>query len=221
MRNLLAIATILLLAPTAVLAAEPWEVVKDSDGVKVWMQETGPRGLPVLRARTRINASVIDVLAVITDIGPSCEWAGRCVEERLIERPDMLHTRMYSRRKGPWPLDDRDFELETSGVISNGGARVLIRFHTAAKARTPLPSGTVRMPVMRGSYLLERAGQATDITFRVEGDPGGWIPKWAISWTAAAIPYESLRALRKRVPKMRGRYVDVVRAFEKLAAAAP
>ena len=85
-----------------------------------------------------------------------------------------------------------------------------MEFHQAAKARTPLPSGVVRMPVMRGHYQLQAAGQGTDVELQIEADPGGWIPDWVLRWTAKNGPFASLSGLRKRAPKVRGRYTKDV-----------
>ncbi len=201
--------------------ATKWQLAKQGSGVKVWMMESPGRPLAVIRARTRVSATTLEVLAVINDVNKSCAWAGRCLEARVLHR-DGPKTRLYSRRAAPWPVSDRDFELLAVTRALDGERLLRIDFKQAARARTPLRDGVVRMPLMRGHYELRRApGGATDVELQIEADPGGWIPKWIVRWTARNGPFASLAGLRKRVPKVRQRYkaeVENMRARLKLAA---
>jgi len=208
------------LATLVATAAPPaWELVKQGRGVKVWMQDIAGARLPLIRARTRIAAEPLAVLAVINDVNGSCAWAGRCVVARILRR-EGVRTRLYSLRSAPWPISDRDFELNAVTRILEGGKRLRVDFREAARPRTPVPDGVVRMPVMRGHYDLRHGpGGSTEVELQVRGDPGGWIPDWIVRWTAKNGPFASLSGLRKRVPKVRGKYsAEVARLRAWLAA---
>ena len=207
----------MLAAPSA--AKPGWSVVKQEGGVTVWMLQEAGKRLPLIRARTRVAAEPAEVLAVIRDVDASCAWAGRCMVSRLLHR-DGPHTRLYSRRSAPWPITDRDFELLATTKAIDGGRLLRVEFRQAVKARTPLPSGVVRMPVMRGHYQLRAADGGTDVELQIEADPGGWIPDWILRWTAKNGPFASLSGLRKRVPKVRGRYAKDVAELKAWAAMA-
>ena len=196
------------------------ELVKQGDGVRVYLLGETRGGLPRMVAETRVEGSVFEVLAVIMDVDRSCQWAGRCLIARIVERERLGRVRLYSRRKAPWPISDRDFELRTDVDIAAGGHRVTARFWNVADARTPRQAGVVRMPLLRGHYRLKRVSdRLTDVEFLIEANPGGWIPKWVVRWTAEALPYSSLRGLRRQVVRTRGKYAGVIKKIERAVAA--
>ncbi len=187
-----------------------WKLAKSGAGVKAWMRDVPGSPIAMIRARTRIAATPLEVLAVINDVNKSCTWAGRCLEARVLRRHGP-ETRMYSRRQAPWPISDRDFELIAITRAVDGERLLRIDFNNVRCAQTPLPDGVVRMSLMRGHYQLKQApGGATDVELQIEADPGGWLPKWIVRWTAKNGPFASLSGLRKRVPKVRHRYAKAI-----------
>ncbi|GEM_PF-754744 len=196
-----------------------WQRVKRDDGVTVYMKENRRSGLPIVRVTTRIDANIAEVLAVLSDIDKACKWAGRCAEARILKQVGPFRHRIYQRRSGPWPVSDRDFELATRVMISKHGKEVTLKFRNVKAYSIKPKDGVVRMPTMRGQYVLRWAGpNVTEYDFRVEADPGGWIPRWVYKWAARSGPFDSARALRKRVPKVRGQYKAFVTRFDAIAA---
>jgi len=218
-RTISAVLCLLLAGP---VFAGSWKQVESKRGVTAYMSENPKTGLPIIRVRTRIAASLPEVLGVVTDINNSCSWAGRCAEARVIRRDGPFKNRVYSRRKGPWPVSDRDFELDSEVKITKHGKQAVVRFWQVKRPLIKPRSGVVRVPIMRGYYKLVAAGPgATDYEFQVEADPGGWIPRWVYKWSAKSGPFESARNLRKRVPRVRARYAAFVKRFEAVAATLP
>ncbi|MDY0058934.1 MAG: hypothetical protein RBU45_03925 [Myxococcota bacterium] len=213
------LAGLLLLAP-ATAAATSWELVAEGQGVQCYLRQSEQTGLPVVRSVTRVEAPLAETLAVIADVDDSCSWAGSCRVARIVQRQDPTRFRLYTLRQAPPLVRDRDVELDVSIEIEPGGKQVWARFTTAPDPLIPIPSGVVRMPLMRGHYRLRALGpELTEVEFLVEGDPGGLIPRWVLPWAARAVPYESLKALRTVVPQRRGRYPELVGTFEALTRA--
>lgn len=222
LKRLAAVACLALLLTPAAASADGFERVKSDDGVTVYMKDKSVRGLPVIRVRMQIHANIAEVVGVVTDINNSCTWAGRCIESRILKSKSPTRHRVYSRRKGPWPVSDRDFELDSDVKVDRGGKRAIVSFATTKRPMIKPKSGVVRVPVMRGFYKLEWAGDdLTNYEFQVEADPGGWIPTWVYRWTAKSGPFESARNLRRRVPKVRAQYQDFVSRYRKVAAGSP
>ena len=59
--------------------------------------------------------------------------------------------------------------------------------------------GVVRMPTLKTRWEFEALASGTRVTMRQHGDPGGRIPKWAINLVTVDIPFNTLRAFRKRL----------------------
>ena len=217
-RHLLSTAAIVLIGLLATPAHAGWKHLKSADGVSAAISENPKSGLPVIRIRTRIDANIAEVAGVVTDVNNSCKWAGRCLEARVLRSKGDLRHRVYSRRKGPWPISDRDFELDSKVDIQRKGHLVTVRFWSVKKPLIRPKYGVVRLPVMRGHYRLEWAGDnVTNYEFQVEADPGGWIPRWVYRWTAEKGPFESAKNLKRLVPTIKGNYKAFRKRFEAIA----
>lgn len=204
---------------TAGAAKAGWKHVKTTDGVVAHMSENPRSGLPIIRIRTRIDAKLGEVLGVVTDVSNSCKWAGRCIEAKVLREITPLRHHVYSRRKGPWPISDRDFELKSKIRIARAGHLVTVKFWSVSKPTLAEKSGVVRMKTMRGHYRLTWAGpETTDFEFQVEADPGGWIPTWVYRWSAEMGPLQSAKNLRKYVPRVKASYAGFVDHFNAMVA---
>ena len=65
--------------------------------------------------------------------------------------------------------------------------------------------GVVRMPHLDEQYEFTVLGdKVTKVDFKINADPGGWIPKWVAKLVSRDIPYKTLRNLRQQVKKTRG-----------------
>lgn len=223
MRNtkpLVTFALLLAIGLFALPATASWKHLKTQDGVSAYISENPKTGLTIIKVKTRIAASLPEVLGVVTDINNSCRWAGRCLEAKILKSKGPFKHRVYSRRKGPWPINDRDFELDSVVDVHKGANLVRVRFWDVKKPMVRPKKGVVRVPVMRGVYRLEKiSANVTKYEFQVEADPGGWIPKWVYRWTAEAGPLESAKKLRKLVPRVKAQYAPFVKRFERSVAA--
>jgi hypothetical protein len=94
---------------------------------------------------------------------------------------------------------------------------VVMPFEAIASSKIPPVKGVVRMPSMRGHWILipVEGGRATDAEYQVFADPGGSLPDWLANLASKTLPRETIAGLRKQVGK-----VDYA-AFEAQIAAAP
>lgn len=184
--------------------AHAWVHIGDEDGISLWKQEVPGFPLPGFRGEVTIAASIVDIERTIRDAAHHTEWIYRCAESRVLEGIGPDEALLYNRTAAPWPVWDRDVVLETRVTRSVDGMTVLLSFHNAKNSHYPLPEHVVRMPRLVGFYkLVKLAPEQTKVTYQVEADPGGSLPRWLAARVARDLPYETLSRLRKRVARER------------------
>lgn len=207
MKRRLAYTLSLLLASSAapLFAAAPegqWTQIDDDDGIRTWQHERPGQDLPGFRGQTVIDAPIGAIRAVIQQVARHPEWMHNCVDAKLIEQITPDHTLVYNRTGAPWPVWDRDVVLDTIFVSSEDGKQLTLSFRNTDPKRHPLPEKTVRMPRLVGFYKLEQlAPNKTKVTYQVEADVGGSLPRWLAERVAKEMPFKTLDRLRARVTR--------------------
>ena len=62
----------------------------------------------------------------------------------------------------------------------------------------PPVKGAVRMPFLRGHWILLPVGGGTDVEYQVHADPGGSLPEWIANLASKKLPLLTLTGLRKQ-----------------------
>jgi hypothetical protein len=95
---------------------------------------------------------------------------------------------------------DRDVVLDTRFTPSADGKQLTLNFRDTDPQRHALPRKTVRMPRLVGFYKMEELSPGkTRVTYQVEADVGGSLPRWLADRIAKELPYETLSRLRERL----------------------
>jgi hypothetical protein len=189
-----------------VVASEGWEQVDDDDGIKVWKHEIPGSDLPGFRGQAVMAVEPDAIVRVLDDWKRHTEWMHRCAESTQLKDLGGGTQIMYNRTNPPWPVWDRDVILETKYEKSADGKTFSLSFRNVKSDLRAVPSKVVRMPRLVGFYKLVRLGdKKTQVTYQVEADPGGSVPRWLAVRAARDLPYETLSRLRARVQKAAGK----------------
>ena len=177
-----------------------WEVVKTSEGIEVSLQEVEESALPVFRGIGIIEADYWDVLAVLLDVEERPNWAHKCVETRVIRDEGARGRIIYDRVDAPWPVSDRDIVVRSTMEVDLERKQIQIKFQQVWDCDVPEVEDVVRMPRMKGHYVLQATGDGfTKVEYQIDADPGGLLPNWLIDMASREIPFETLRGLRTQV----------------------
>lgn len=205
------------LSTGAARAESAWQPVVAKDGVRVEQRLAPDRILPELRATVEIDAGLFEVLAVIRDVPRQTEWMANCVESRRLREEGAAISILYNRTDAPWPVHDRDVVLRAETVLLEPEARAQVRFANVADPAAPPIDGFVRMPRLVGDYDLAALGpERTRVTYRLDIDPGGALPAWAVTRTTRDTPLYTLLGLRRQVGATRGAYADSISTWRLL-----
>jgi hypothetical protein len=141
-----------------------------------------------------------------------------CGDSHLVAENVAARTQIaYHRTKAPWPVSDRDSINRAEMIVEPDKHRVYMPFEAIPFTAIPPVKGVVRMPSMRGHWILipVDGGRATDAEYQVFADPGGSLPDWLANLASKTLPRDTIAGLRKQAAR-----VDYP-AFESQVAAAP
>ncbi len=200
--------------------ASGWTVLAEEDGIVVTSRASERSPLPVFRGVGVVEASVVEVLAVVLDADRHDEWVFSCSDSSLIEQTSEITGVIYNRTATPWPVPDRDVVLDSEVEPIDGEREILVRFFATEHAQRPPEDGVVRMTYLQGHYHLWDEGQGrTRVEYQVDSDPGGRLPTWLATRGTREMPLESLRGLRTQLVRTRGSYDDRMDALRRGLAA--
>ena len=175
---------------------EPWELVKDKNGIKVFTRTNTIMSFKEFKAVMEIRASVDEFLSVLYDVEGLTKWGHNLTEARLLTRPDEFSQTYYAVAKAPWPYKNRD------GIYSNV-------FDWDKKAKTL----TVAIELLEGTEGSERdlvrldgfgywqvheiAEDKIEVIFQMQVDPGGSIKAWLANMFVTDSPFYTMEGLRE------------------------
>ena len=172
----------LVLLPLLAAADPPWESVSvkgdNREGIVVEKRAVPGSKFMEYRARATTPASPQVVLRGLWT-GLSEPPQGTVRKRELIRKSDSELV-FYDQVKTP-VVSDRDYTMriyqskdEKSGVLQ-------VRFETANELGPPAAAGFVRIPVVRGSWLIEPGdGGGAKLTYQCYSEPGGSIPAFMV-----------------------------------------
>jgi hypothetical protein len=128
------------------------------------------------------------------------EWMYGVKESTLLQQLSPTRVLVYVRVKGIWPVWDRDAISESELEWAPDHKHLMIRGHSVASDRKPVPPRVVRMPLLKGTMKMWQVEpRRVKVLYDIEADLGGRVPQWMAKIASKQIPYHTLFNLRKRV----------------------
>ena len=193
--------SLLLLAALSVAAPSGWEQFGEEDGVRLWKKEVEGSSFVSFRGRGIVQASLREVAAVIRSADRETRWMANCVDAATVRWLSTNDAIVYHRTGSPAPLvDDRDVVLVSRFSMDPAKRKITVTFtNTTDKLKPPI-DGVVRMPKLKGHWILIAKGpNATEVEYQVAADPGGSLPAWLVNLVSKKLPLKTLQGLRKEV----------------------
>ncbi len=190
-----------------------WTVVERERGITLSRREQPGCGLPSFRGEGNLRAGVLQVLAVMLDMSVLHRWAYGVDEARVIKRVDERTELLYLYSDLPWPVRDRDMVVRKQVEVIKPGAEFRITLKCEPKAQAER-DGVIRVQHCRSSFLVRKVdAETTELDYVMSLDPAGMLPKWAGSFVAKNVPFNTLVALEKRAATSRGKYEAVMKRW--------
>lgn len=190
------------------VVAEEWQLEKDKDGIQVYTAAVANSDYKAFRGEAIINAELNQVMALLDDTNGFVHWMFNCKSPKLLYKASLLDRYQYLQNDFPWPAADREMILRNeisqdpvsrvttvklSGVLESA-------LPESAKAALPKKSDAVRVEDVAGFFELTPLSDAqTKVVFQLHLNPVGALPSGLVNAMIVDNPYETLKAMRKRV----------------------
>jgi hypothetical protein len=187
-----------LLLLTALPNPNPWQAIKDSDGVQVWARAVPDSPVREVKAQSVIEAPVSRVWYVLGDLEHYTEFMPYVEEARVLSSAGADARYEYLRLDPPL-VSKRDYVLKTTLEINEQTGVYVRRFQAISDRGPPPQDGTVRLNLVDGSWTLERIDAThTLATYWLHTDPGGSLPAWITNKANNTSVPDLLAAVRQR-----------------------
>lgn len=180
-----------------------WERIRQADGVAVERRGVAGSTLQEFRGSAVVDAPIAAILAVFNDVARATEWMDSCNGSRSLEDLSDTEKVVYNRTHAPWPVADRDAVLHNVARFDAAGRRVELDFWSVDDAKEPPVKGVVRMPFLRGHWILWPSddGRTTRVEYQVHANPGGALPSWLVNYVSRDLPFKTIEGLRAQVKR--------------------
>jgi len=182
-----------------------WRLTKQRDGIDYYARQSAQKSLPEFKATVKINASIPDVMQVVTDFNRYPEWVYQCQETRVIALKGYSEAYIYQINSLP-VIKDRDIILHGVTHRSEDGQQMQIQLNAAPHycennddedCVAIVESPYVRVTDATGEFTLTKIdNHTTEIVWQQYLDPAGAIPHWLFRAMMARVPLQSLQKLK-------------------------
>jgi len=181
------------------IPADNWVLEKDKDNIKVWTREIETSSIKSFKAVTTIDASTIQLAAVLNDIEAYPQWMSNIVTTEVLEAINENECYYYFVVEAPWPVNNRDnvvhFKLTNNYETKGFKVDVIGDADYIAEKQD-----VVRIPKSIGTWqFTPLEEEKTEVIFVYAADPGGKLPAWVINIFIVDGPFKTLSNLKEFV----------------------
>lgn len=192
----------------AVSSEYDWKLVRDEDGIQVYLQKYWADNIKAFQGVVYIHSSIDSILAVILNVKACPDWVHNCKQPRVLKRQSFSESYHYQIHSLPFPAKDREFILHSK--VSRSAKTGAISIYTKAVPEfceentqycSDLPEkNLLRIRHSHGLYLLEPVEhRITRVTWTHHTNPEGNLPGWLINSLLKEVPFCTLNKLREEV----------------------
>ena len=183
----------------ALLQAADWTPAGETNGITVAYRDNKTLDAREVRATAELLAPVDRIFALVCDFSTYPAWLSGIEEARLVSGTIPDQYEFYFRYEGRYLIvSSRDVAMRVEGGARGNGAFGCQWSEVAG--RVPERSGTVRMPLYRGSWTVEPVGGGRSrVTDQAAVRPGGSVPDGLVRQNAVSELRDVMEQLRRRL----------------------
>jgi len=180
------------------LCAQPWDFIKEKDGIKISTRKELNSSLKSFKGETTFQGNVEKISSLLGN-GKNFDWWGNNIRGiKVLAYQENKFIQYYLIYGVPWPLSDRDLVIEahiTADTVT-GERTVLAKPLLNVIPETP---DFVRIRKYWQKWTVQPMENGY-VHVLLEGfvDPGGKIPSWLYNKVITETPLNVMRALRER-----------------------
>jgi hypothetical protein len=177
----------------------PWEEVKNSDGIRLLVRDVPGSNIREVKVETVMDVSAEAIWAVVNDQPHYVEFMPYVVEVKILPIDAGPNARYEYHYINPPLVDRRDYTLKAT-FEANAAEGKYRRSWSAANDKGPgVRDGVVRLSTCEGYWQIERlTDKTTRVTYWLYTDPGGAIPAWIANKANTTSLPKMIQAVRNR-----------------------
>lgn len=197
----------LLSTVSSLFAQSPeWSESKRKKGIQVLTRPFVGSNLDEFLGRTEVDASISQVVALLTDPASCKNLYHQCKELTVLSGTEKKSI-VYLRNGAPWPVNDRDLIMDRGFEQNEKSLATVMKIKRLDSNARPVPSGVTRMENFEGVWrIIPQTNGKLKIEYQAHFEPGGSVPQSVINLVLTDTPYESLLNLKTLVDE--GKHKD-------------
>ena len=181
-------------------AKAQWELVKNKDGIKVFLRTVPGSKIKEFKGVTNIDSSLDSILAVLDDTDACPQWIHNCKDPVKLSQISFNEGYVYQVIDFPFPVKDRDLILHSVMTQNADTKQVTIRLNAVPDYISQTKN--VRIKKSEGFYLLKPLPDGSiEVTWQHHTEAGGGIPIWLVNALLVDTPFNTLNNLRRIVKR--------------------
>ena len=187
------------LIPFSSLLAQTWNLVKESDGIKLSTRNEPNSTLKSFRGEAVFHASTDKVFHLLGNPKNTDWWDKSISHIRLLGYEEDKFFQYYIVYDMPWPLTDRDMVVDTRITTNSATGERIVQAKPLVSAAVPEKEGIVRIRNYWQKWTIQPLDKG-NLRVTLEGyiDPGGSVPAWFYNLVITETPLRAIRSLRDR-----------------------
>ncbi len=180
-------------------AAQPWDFIKENNGIKIYTRTEVGSSFKSFKGETILHAGMPAISRYIGNVKNFNWWDQNIRELRVLDQPSDNRIRYYFVYHVSWPMNDRDFSVDvTITVDSVSGEKVV--FAQPYAGDIPERKGMVRIKKYWQRWTLRPLGK-NSVSATLEGfvDPGGVVPSWLYNMVIVETPLKVMEGIKSKV----------------------
>jgi len=181
--------------------AQPWDYVKEKDGIKIYTRKEAGHALKSFRGVADIYASKEKVFHLIGNVKNLDWWDKNLKEIKVLYYEKDKKSQYYLVYDSPWPVTDRD--LCSEALITTDSITGIRKIYSKPlDGVIPEKPGIVRIEEYWQLWTLTPTGKNV-VHVELEGyvDPAGSVPDWIYNMVITDTPLKIIRGIKLRLEK--------------------
>ncbi len=177
-----------------------WKLVKDKNGIKVFLRKTSLSPIKVFRGVMEVETEMNRLVGVLWDGENYTKWLVLCNEAKFLKIYSETEQILYTMNKPPWPVSKRD-SICHRRIYQDPATKSVYVEMCGIPNFVPERKGRIRVPLLTGYGKLTPLGDGkVELVYEVLVDPSGMIPDWVVNFTVVNTPFSTLQNLQRMLP---------------------
>jgi len=177
-----------------------WKLSSNRNGIKSFTRPVKGSKMKQFKGETVINANLKTIVAVLRDVPSQPKWMGDCLKSKLLKTFNKNHIVAYNVLNLPWPVKDRDLQIDTQFIENYDNGRVVVKMTVYPTPIEPITKKYVRVTDFEASCTLIRIDEnKTKVIYINRIDPKTNVPEWMANMVAKTNPRKTLTGMIRMV----------------------